>query len=132
VPRTTRVFILIHAGITYDLYLVQLRKMGDVFAVNKNWNLLLLRPCPKSNTVYNSWSKTDENYAEFCNIVQSQHTGELLTVNFHPQNITCKNIKFVQYVVTTDFRVNVVKNVLRIQTRIFILKTITEMYPVAY
>jgi len=33
---------------------------------------------------------------------------------------------------TTDFRIKAVKNVLRIQTRIFILKTITETYPVAY
>jgi hypothetical protein len=35
VPRTTRVFTLIHAGITYELYLVQSRKMGDVIAENK-------------------------------------------------------------------------------------------------
>lgn len=99
VPRTTRVFILIHAGITHDLYLVQLRKIGDVLAVNKNWNLLHLRPWLKSNTLYNSQSKTGENYAEFCSIIQSQHIGELLTVNFHPQKVTCKNIKFMEYVV---------------------------------
>lgn len=73
--------------------------MDDVFAVNKNCNLLLLRPCPKSNTVYNSLSKRDEIYAEFCSIVQSKRIGELLTVNFHLQKFTCKNIKFVQYVV---------------------------------